>query len=186
MEVSIGQAGIRLLGAYSSSYPYMVAQAVTDSYGNWWYSKKGTEESPNKGNPLPTIKNGKQTASEWWLLMINVQDSVEKAKAAETAAGSANTAAGAANSAKAAADAAAAYADAIAKNPPKIGDDGFWYFYDYSAKSYKKPDYVAKGGVEFPTISVDTSTMMLMVENNSDSAKKFSIDDETGTLCINL
>ena len=164
MKTSIGQAGIRLMGNYSSTTAYLVAQAVKDTYGNWWVSKKGTAESPNKGNALPTVTNGVQSASVWWLLMINYQDVAKAITDANTAKNSANSAASSANSAASAANTKAALADEIARHPPIIGTDGFWYYYDLSSKEYVKTDYVAKGGVEFPIFSVDTSTMQVQVE----------------------
>ena len=187
MKVSIGQAGIRLLDEeYSSTTEYLVSQAVRDQYGNWWVSKKGTKDNPNKGHALPTITNGKQTASDWWTLMVNMQDVVNATNAAITAKNQANTAKNAANTAANLANQKAAYADAIGQNPPKIGEDGFWYFYDPTQEKYLKTEYVSKGGIEFPTFSIDYSSMILQVENDNDTAHKFSIDDETGELCINL
>lgn len=185
-KYSIGQAGIRLMGAYSSTTDYMVAHAVKDTYGNWWYSKKGTAESPNKGNALPTIKNGVAGETDWWRLMINVQDCVEATSAAKTATTNANTATSNANTAASNANTKANLADEVAKNPPKIGDDGFWYYYNPTTKKYEKTNYVAKGGVEFPTFSVDTDTMQVQVETENDAANKFAVDNSTGQLTIVL
>ncbi len=185
MKQAIGQAGIRFIGKYDSNTEYMVVHAVHDDSGNWWVSRKGTKENPNIGNPLPDITDGIETQSEWWRLLIYVQDCVNKTNAANAAAQAANTAKENAETATTKANTAAAFADAIAKNPPMIGEDGYWYFYNYATKEYEKTEYIAKGGVEFPTFSVDTSTMQLQVESNSDSAHKFSVD-ENGQLCINV
>ena len=45
-----------------------------DDKGNWWVSKKSTQEAPNINHPFPGFDNqGNPVSSEWWALWIDWQ-----------------------------------------------------------------------------------------------------------------
>ena len=45
-----------------------------DEHGNWWVSKKSTQEAPNINHPFPGFDaNNQPIASEWWALWIDWQ-----------------------------------------------------------------------------------------------------------------
>ncbi len=45
-----------------------------DSHGNWWVSKKSTQDEPNVNHPFPGFDSqGDPVASEWWALWIDWQ-----------------------------------------------------------------------------------------------------------------
>ena len=92
-------------------------------------------------------------------------------KNAETATGNANTQA----------DRAKAQAD----NPPKMGDNGNWWKWDDAAKKYVDTGILAKGGVLYPTFTIDPNTMELVMHYQDDiAADMFAIDNE-GYLTFN-
>lgn len=95
----------------------------------------------------------------------------EKAQKAETAANSANTQA---NRAKEQAD-----------NPPKMGDNGNWWKWDETQKKYVDTGILAKGGILYPTFTIDPDTMELIMYYQDDiAADMFDIDNE-GFLIFN-
>ena len=54
-----------------------------DSYGNWWVSKKSTQEAPNINHPFPGFDaNNQPVASEWWALWIDWQHPMAQLTAA--------------------------------------------------------------------------------------------------------
>lgn len=95
----------------------------------------------------------------------------EKAHKAETAANNANTQA---NRAKEQAD-----------NPPKIGENGNWWKWDETQKKYVDTGILAKGGILYPTFTIDPDTMELIMYYQDDiAADMFDIDNE-GFLIFN-
>ena len=95
----------------------------------------------------------------------------EKAQKAETAANSANTQA---NRAKEQAD-----------NPPKMGEYGNWWKWDETQKKYVDTGILAKGGILYPTFTIDPDTMELIMYYQDDiAADMFDIDNE-GFLIFN-
>lgn len=82
-----------------------------DAHGNWWVSKKSTQEAPNINHPFPGFDaNGDPVASEWWALWIDWQHPMAQLTAA---AQQAVDAAGDASQQAAAAQAAAQQASQI-------------------------------------------------------------------------
>lgn len=76
-----------------------------DAKGNWWVSKKSTQEAPNINHPIPGFDaNGNPVASEWWALWIDwehpmaqltaaMREALDAAQEATTQAAAAETAA---------------------------------------------------------------------------------------------
>lgn len=54
-----------------------------DDNGNWWVSKKSTQEAPNVNHPFPGFDaNNQPIASEWWALWIDWQHPMAQLTAA--------------------------------------------------------------------------------------------------------
>lgn len=126
--------------------------------------------------------NGVQTSVKVSLehIQIAYENAVAAAKKAETAANSANTAAGNANTQ---ADRAKEQAD----NPPKMGDNGNWWKWDEAQKKYVDTGILAKGGVLYPTFSIDDDDMVLYMEFEDEvSDKLIKFDEQTGELYLNV
>lgn len=147
--------------------------------------------------------NGVQTSVKVSLEHIQTayENAVAATKKAETAANSANTAAGSANSAASSANSAATKANAAAgnadtqadrakeqaDNPPKIGDNGNWWKWDEAQKKYVDTGVLAKGGVLYPTFSIDDDDMILYMEFEDEvSDKLIKFDEQTGELYLNV
>lgn len=69
-EIQIGKVAVRFMGAYSSTTEYMKLDIATNSVGDWFAAKQGKVGSPIKGQPLPTVTNGMQSASDYWQLVL--------------------------------------------------------------------------------------------------------------------
>lgn len=126
--------------------------------------------------------NGVQTSVK--VSLEHIQTAYEKAvaatKKAETAANSANTAAGNA-------DTQADRAKEQADNPPKMGDNGNWWKWDEAQKKYVDTGVLAKGGVLYPTFSIDDDDMILYMEFEDEvSDKLIKFDEQTGELYLNV
>ncbi|MEO3244656.1 hypothetical protein ABHC56_20290, partial [Parabacteroides distasonis] len=115
-------------------------------------------------------------------------------EAAVTATNSANSAASSANSAATKANTAAGNADTQADrakeqadNPPKMGDNGNWWKWDEAQKKYVDTGVLAKGGVLYPTFSIDDDDMILYMEFEDEvSDKLIKFDEQTGELYLNV
>lgn len=126
--------------------------------------------------------NGVQTSVKVSLEHIQTayENAVAATKKAETAANSANTAAGNA-------DTQADRAKEQADNPPKIGDNGNWWKWDEAQKKYVDTGVLAKGGVLYPTFSIDDDDMILYMEFEDEvSDKLIKFDEQTGELYLNV
>lgn len=126
--------------------------------------------------------NGVQTSVK--VSLEHIQTAYEKAvaatKKAETAANDANTAAGNA-------DTQADRAKEQADNPPKMGDNGNWWKWDEAQKKYVDTGVLAKGGVLYPTFSIDDDDMILYMEFEDEvSDKLIKFDEQTGELYLNV
>ena len=147
--------------------------------------------------------NGVQTSVKVSLEHIQTayENAVAATKKAETAANSANTAAGSANSAASSANSAATKANTAAgnadtqadrakeqaDNPPKMGDNGNWWKWDEAQKKYVDTGALAKGGVLYPTFSIDDDDMILYMEFEDEvSDKLIKFDEQTGELYLNV
>ena len=82
-----------------------------DEHGNWWVSKKSTQEAPNINHPFPGFDaNNQPIASEWWALWIDWQHPMAQLSAAMS---QAVAAAESAEEKAAAAEAAAEHASQV-------------------------------------------------------------------------
>lgn len=126
--------------------------------------------------------NGVQTSVKVSLEHIQTayENAVAAAKKAETAATKANKAAGNA-------DTQADRAKEQADNPPKMGDNGNWWKWDEAQKKYVDTGVLAKGGVLYPTFSIDDDDMVLYMEFEDEvSDKLIKFDEQTGELYLNV
>lgn len=68
---------------WDSQTIYHQNRCKIDSHGNWWVSKKSTQEAPNINHPFPGFdQNGDPVASEWWALWIDWQHPMAELMAA--------------------------------------------------------------------------------------------------------
>lgn len=93
-------------------------------------------------------------------------------KNAETATGNANTQA----------DRAKEQAD----NPPKMGDNGNWWKWDEAKKAYVDTGVLAKGGVIYPTFSIEDDMFLYMSFEDEVSPQLIKFDPVTGELYLNV
>lgn len=109
----------------------------------------------------------------------NARKGLEEIKSAtESATANANKAA---NSANTQANRAKEQAD----NPPKMGENGNWWKWDETQKKYVDTGILAKGGILYPTFTIDPDTMELIMYYQDDiAADMFDIDNE-GFLIFN-
>lgn len=130
--------------------------------------------------------NGVQTSVKISLEHIQTayENAVAATKKAETAA---NSAATKANTAAGNADTQADRAKEQADNPPKMGDNGNWWKWDEAQKKYVDTGMLAKGGVLYPTFSIDDDDMILYMEFEDEvSDKLIKFDEQTGELYLNV
>lgn len=126
--------------------------------------------------------NGVQTSVK--VSLEHIQTAYE---AAVTATNSANSAATKANTAAGNADTQADRAKEQADNPPKMGDNGNWWKWDEAQKKYVDTGVLAKGGVLYPTFSIDDDDMILYMEFEDEvSDKLIKFDEQTGELYLNV
>lgn len=117
--------------------------------------------------------NGVQTSVKVSLEYIQTayENAVKATNSANTQANRANTQA---NRAKEQAD-----------NPPKIGENDNWWKWDETQKKYVDTGILAKGGILYPTFTIDPDTMELIMYYQDDiAADMFDIDNE-GFLIFN-
>jgi hypothetical protein len=126
--------------------------------------------------------NGVQTSVK--VSLEHIQTAYENAV---TATNSANSAATKANKAAGNADTQADRAKEQADNPPKMGDNGNWWKWDEAQKKYVDTGVLAKGGVLYPTFSIDDDDMILYMEFEDEvSDKLIKFDEQTGELYLNV
>lgn len=106
-------------------------------------------------------------------------------EAAKTATNNANEATQKANTAANNANTQANRAKEQADNPPKMGENGNWWKWDETQKKYVDTGILAKGGILYPTFTIDPDTMELIMYYQDDiAADMFDIDNE-GFLIFN-
>lgn len=120
------------------------------------------------------------------LSVSTVKEAAEKAaKLAYTATSESLKATAQSKNATAKAEEATARANEVSHNPPKLGDDGYWYVFNEHKREYVKTEHYSKGGVDYPTFFIDDSDSCLYVSANNDSDKeRFSLED--GNLCLTV
>lgn len=126
--------------------------------------------------------NGVQTS-----VKVSLEHIQTATNSANSAASSANSAATKANTAAGNADTQADRAKEQADNPPKMGDNGNWWKWDEAQKKYVDTGVLAKGGVLYPTFSIDDDDMILYMEFEDEvSDKLIKFDEQTGELYLNV
>lgn len=124
--------------------------------------------------------NGVQTSVK--VSLEYIQTAYENAVKATN---SANEAAKSANNAASSANTATSRAKEQADNPPKMGENGNWWKWDETQKKYVDTGILAKGGILYPTFTIDPDTMELIMYYQDDiAADMFDIDNE-GFLIFN-
>lgn len=109
----------------------------------------------------------------------------EATQQAKTATSNANLATQKANTAATNANTQANRAKEQADNPPKMGENGNWWKWDETQKKYVDTGILAKGGILYPTFTIDPDTMELIMYYQDDiAADMFDIDNE-GFLIFN-
>lgn len=68
---------------WDSQTVYHQNRCKMDEHGNWWVSKKSTQDAPNINHPFPGFDaNNQPIASEWWALWIDWQHPMAQLSAA--------------------------------------------------------------------------------------------------------
>lgn len=75
-------------------------------------------------------------------------------------------------------------AKGYADHPNKVSDDGYWMAWDETAGQYVKTEYYARGGLDFPTFSVNDADMSLEVLIGRDTDEGRYFIDGDGCLCV--
>lgn len=155
-------AGIRATGGTMTGYVsmklavlYQYLQGRFTAIQNIWSAWFGTDATTGVQGEWGTLKTDAQAATT--AANNAATNANSKATQAETAAGTANRAATNADNAADNAGNEAAKAKNMNDHPAYIGDDDYWYFWDYDNQEYVKGEY-ARGAAA--TIAVgSTSTL---------------------------
>ena len=143
--------------AYNSSTTYSAMQTCLDEYKSEWLSLV----DGNRGHALPGYyADGTAKVSDYWRCIVNVyrtgaaaNEAVEKAQLAQEKANLANSAAGNANEKATLAETQAAYAKNMADHPSYIGEDNYYYRWDYAQQKYIKGSYMKGSDLNFSTMT---------------------------------
>lgn len=76
------------------------------------------------------------------------------------------------------------FANAMGTHPPMIGEDGYWYNYDYATDEYVKTQIYAKGGATFVEFNINPDTLECEVEVPPEQEKTFELAED-GQVYIN-
>lgn len=86
-KIIFGYMAMKLYGKWNSQTVFHHNRCVSDDKGNWWVSKKSSQEAPNVNHPLPGFdEDGNPVESEWWALWIDWQHPMARVMAAVQAA----------------------------------------------------------------------------------------------------
>lgn len=173
--------GVKLINGVQTSVKVSLEHIQT-AYENTVAATKKAETAANSANTAAGSANSAASSAN------------SAATKANTAAGNADKATAAANTATTKANKAAGNADTQADrakeqadNPPKMGDNGNWWKWDEAQKKYVDTGVHAKGGVLYPTFSIDDDDMILYMEFEDEvSDKLIKFDEQTGELYLNV
>lgn len=173
--------GVKLINGVQTSVKVSLEHIQT-AYENTVAATKKAETAANSANTAAGSANSAASSAN------------SAATKANTAAGNADKATAAANTATTKANKAAGNADTQADrakeqadNPPKMGDNGNWWKWDEAQKKYVDTGVLAKGGVLYPTFSIDDDDMILYMEFEDEvSDKLIKFDEQTGELYLNV
>lgn len=173
--------GVKLINGVQTSVKVSLEHIQT-AYENTVAATKKAETAANSANTAAGSANSAATKAN------TAAGNADKATAAaNTATTNANNAATKANKAAGNADTQADRAKEQADNPPKMGDNGNWWKWDEAQKKYVDTGVLAKGGVLYPTFSIDDDDMILYMEFEDEvSDKLIKFDEQTGELYLNV
>ena len=147
-------------------------------------------------NARAATKAANTAASNANTAKLNAEAATSKANTATanaiTATGNANTATGKANTAadlanKAAAKTQGDRAQELADHPWKVGDNGNWWKWDLDGDRYVDTGILAKGGVLYPTFTINPADMTLVMSYEDEvSPNLVKLNQETGELYLNV
>lgn len=143
--------------AYDSNHEYGIMDTCIDDYKSEWMSLV----NGNKGHALPGYNaDGTAKKNQYWRCLINLyrtgaaaDAAIEAAQNANEKAGVANTAANNANQKATNAQTQADYAKNMADHPSYIGDDNYYYSWNYQQQKYIKGAYMKGADLDFDTMS---------------------------------
>ena len=144
---------------------------------------KATQDAINATkNAITATSNANTAASNANIATTNANKATDNAI---TATNNANTATENTITATDNANTQAGRAKQFADHQPYMGDNGNWWKWDEALQKYVDTGILAKGGVLYPTFTIDTETMELIMHYQDDiAADMFSIDNE-GYLTFN-
>ena len=156
-------------------------------------------------NARAATKAANTAASNANTAKLNAEAATSKANTATanaiTATGNANTATGKANTAAKLANEKASYANTqgnfaktqgdraqeLADHPWKVGDNGNWWKWDLDGDRYVDTGILAKGGVLYPTFTINPADMTLVMSYEDEvSPNLVKLNQETGELYLNV
>lgn len=73
-----------------------------------------------------------------------------------------------------------------ADNPPKMGENGNWWKWDDKTKKYVDTGILAKGGVIYPTFTIEDDMRLYMSFEDEVSPQLIKFDEATGELFLNV
>ena len=187
--------GVKLINGVQTSVKVSLEHIQT-AYENAVAATKKAETAANDANTAASSANRAASSANSAATKANTaasnadkarEDLEEIKEAAVTATNSANGAATKANTAAGNAGTQADRAKEQADNPPKMGDNGNWWKWDEAQKKYVDTGVLAKGGVLYPTFSIDDDDMILYMEFEDEvSDKLIKFDEQTGELYLNV
>ena len=187
--------GVKLINGVQTSVKVSLEHIQT-AYENAVAATKKAETAANDANTAAGSANRAASSANSAATKANTaasnadkarEDLEEIKEAAVTATNSANGAATKANTAAGNADTQADRAKEQADNPPKMGDNGNWWKWNETKKAYEDTGILAKGGVLYPTFSIDDDDMILYMEFEDEvSDKLIKFDEQTGELYLNV
>lgn len=164
--------GVKLINGVQTSVKVSLG-VIQTAYENML---RVTQETITATSNAITATNNANTAT---------RNAVTATSNANTATSNANKATDNANKATDNANTQANRAKEHADNPPKMGENGNWWKWDETQKKYVDTGILAKGGILYPTFTIDPNTMELIMYYQDDiAADMFDIDNE-GFLIFN-
>lgn len=149
-------------------------------------------------NARAATKAANTAASNANTAKLNAEAATSKANTATanaiTATGNANTATGKANTAASYANTQGNFAKTqgdraqeLADHPWKVGDNGNWWKWDLDGDRYVDTGILAKGGVLYPTFTINPTDMTLVMSYEDEvSPNLVKLNQETGELYLNV
>lgn len=171
--------GVKLINGVQTSVKISL-EYIQTAYENAVKATNSANEAAKSANTATSNANKATEAAK--TATNNANEATQQAK---TATSNANLATQKANTAANSANTQANRAKEQADNPPKMGENGNWWKWDETQKKYVDTGILAKGGILYPTFTIDPDTMELIMYYQDDiAADMFDIDNE-GFLIFN-